>query len=282
MKQLSTFLLCLMMVQLAWAQQTEPADSTKTDEDETYSIGDPPSREGEDGESVVVEFKLGNTDTTKNVITRWITLGLGVNEVLDGDNIVAQDLQDDWDLKTFKSTNVDLGIVQWKFNVIDHSLYLNSGLGLDINKYMFEEDFWIDPDAENWVTDYDILDGIDTKKNRLTATYLHLPLMLNFESSNDHYDSFRLSAGGFGGLRIGSNQKIKFEDKDDNPFEDDKKKYKEKNNYNLNNFTYGLKAEIGYGPVNLYGKYHLQEIFEEDSASPRLNNLSIGLMLVPF
>ena len=271
-------IICLFFATTLMAQQGEPADSTKTEED-GYGIGTPPDRENE--EENVVEFKIGNTDTTKTVISRWGTFGLGVNIPLDGENITDQTMQDDWDLRTFKSTNVDIGIVQWKINLADHKLYLNSGVGFDISKFMFEDNFWIDPDSDDWETDYAILDDIDTKKNRLTLNYLHVPLMLNFESSTKHYESFRLSAGAFGGLRIGSNQKIKFKDKDDNPF-DDKKKYKEKDDFNINNFTYGLRGEFGYGPVTLYGKYHLQEIFEEDSTSPRLNNLSVGIMLLPF
>jgi len=47
------------------------------------------------------------------------------------------------------------------------------------------------------------------------VTYLEVPLMLNFESSTSHYNSFRLSVGGYGGARIKSKQKIKFQDRGD-------------------------------------------------------------------
>lgn len=283
MKNFNLILFTLFMATFAMAQETEPADSTKSEE-ETYSIGNPPDRDTtkiEEGGEVVVDFKFGDTDTTKNIITRMITFGLGFNTVLDGQNITNPSLQNDWDLRTLKSTHLTIGIINWKINLTGHKLYLQTGINGDYYKYMFEDNFWIDPESDNWETDYAILDGIETKKNRLITNYINIPLMLNFESSTQHFKSFRLSAGGFGGIRGYTNHKIKFEDKDDNPFED-KIKYKEKDNYNLNNFTYGLQGVIGYGPVNLYGKYHLQEIFEEDSNSPRLNNLSIGIMLLPF
>jgi len=102
--------------------------------------------------------------------------------------------------------------------------------------------------------------------------------MLNFETSDNHYDSFRISAGGFGGLRLGSNQKIKFRDSDDN-FLDGGRKFKEKDSFNLGTINYGLRTEIGYGPINIFGKYHFSDLFDDEE---QLNNLSIGLMLVPF
>jgi len=264
------------------AQDGEPTDSTKNEPTYGFGDGEQGGQDGEDGEDgdVVIEFSIGDEerDTSKNLLTRWFTLGLGVNALAaDGDFDLPDDngFYNDFDIRIGKSTNVDLGIVQQKLNLIDHHLYLHSGIGLDVTKYMFDSNFVIDPDSDDWST---MAFDADTKKNRLTATYIHVPLMLNFETSNKHYQSFRLNVGGFGGLRLGSNQKIKFEDKDDN-FLDDNKKYKEKDNFNLSTINYGFKTEVGYGPINLYGKYHVNDLVDGES---ELNNLSIGLMVIPF
>lgn len=264
----------------AVAQDTEPADSTKQEE-ETYTIGSPSDDVGD--VHAKVEFKLREVDTSKNVVSRWFTLGLGVNPVAHDKSfdLPTGNGYQDWDLRIGKSTNVDLGIVQTKINLVDHKLNLYSGLSFLSTKYMFEDDFQINPDSDSWEVDYSQLQNISTKKNRLTSSHLYVPLMLNFESSLKHYQSIRVSAGGFAGFRLSSNQKIKFKSKGDNPFED-KIKYKERDDFNQQNFIYGWAAELGYGPVNFYGKIHMNPLFEKGNNNPDLNTYSIGIMVLPF
>lgn len=232
---------------------------------------------------IEVNFGRNNFDSTTNLTTRWFTFGLGINPVhIDGDFNFSgtSNLYNDFDdLRLVNSTNVEIGIVNQKLNLVDHKLNLVWGLGVDNLKFSFEDDFVIDPDASDWSSSDALING-GTKKNRLAAKYLHVPLLLNFESTTRHYNSFRVSAGGYGGLRIGSNQKIKFKQRDDNGV-DGKKLYKEKDNFNLNNFVYGLKGELGYGPVNLYAKYQLNDIFK-DSVTDELQTMSVGIMIVPF
>ncbi len=277
------FITLLLLFTSAISFSQEPADTIKVGDGEVEVVIEENEAETEgqepDESSVVVEFSIGgDRDTTKNLITRWFTLGLGVNPVtVDGNfDLPSGGIYDDFDLRIANSTNVDLGIVQNKLNLINHRLYLKTGLGLDINKYSFDNNFQIDSDSDQWVT---IPFSEETKKNRLTATYLHVPLMLNFESSDRHYQSFRVNVGGFAGLRIGSNQKVKFRDSDDNFLDGSGNRYKQKDNFNFNTLNYGLRTELGYGPINIYGKYHLNDLFEDEQ---QLNNLSIGLMLVPF
>lgn len=262
----------------ATAQEEEPTDST---ENEGYSLGSPPEREKVEervGDSIIVRFRR---DTTKNSTTRWFTFGLGVNPVYTNSSFdlpTTPEFYNDWEITTVKSTNVDLGIVQHKLNLVDHKFNLYTGIGFDITKFMFEDNFVIDPDAETWQTsDFDA----ETKKNRLTTSFIHVPLMLNFESNEKHHKSFRLSAGMFGNLRLGSNQKIKFEDNSDNFLDEDKRKYKEKDNFNQRDLTYGMKGVMGFGPVNLYAKYYMEDMFK-DEAAPDLNRLSMGIMIIPF
>lgn len=293
MKKLTLLIAFIGIISISYAQEEKTKEQEKVEENEGFSLGTGEAEDQEDKQiseentsekSLTVEFKVAeNADTTKNSITRWFTLGLGVNPILNNGKFTLPNTPNynDWDLRIGKSTNVDLGIIQQKFNLINHKLYLYSGLGLDINKYMFENNFIIDANANNWQT-LPVTGSV--KKNRLTTTYLQIPLMFNFESSTKHYQSIRISAGGFAGLRLGSNQKLKFRKKKDNIYSKKAKKiYKERDNFNLNPINYGAKLEVGYGPINLYGKYHFNNLFKESaSTSPELNNLSIGLMIVPF
>ncbi|MBX2845024.1 MAG: PorT family protein [Saprospiraceae bacterium] len=232
-----------------------------------------------------IEVSFGNSDfdSTDNLKTRWFTFGLGPNLVHNQGDFslgTANQISEDFgNLRFGNSTNVEIGIVQQKLNLSKHKLNLQWGLGLDNNKFSFEEDFVIDQDANEYIRTTEGING-STKKNRLSATYVQVPLMLNYESSTRHYNSIRISAGGFAGLRINSNQKIKFRDRDDNGI-NGKKKYKESDDFNLENVVYGLKGELGYGPVNLYAKYNLNDLFKEEVGQD-LQLLSVGIMLVPF
>jgi len=139
-------LLVVFCFGLSYSQDPEPADTTRVNQvdDKIDTNEEPKEQENDinDRSGVVVEYTLGRdtVDTTRNVLTRWITFGLGVNPVhVGGDfDLPAGGIYDDFDLRVGNSTNVDLGIVQNKLNLIKYRLYLKTGLGLDISKYSFE------------------------------------------------------------------------------------------------------------------------------------------------
>ncbi len=275
---ISLLLILSLFSTTMFCQEAEPKDSTETN---TIEVEEEIEDEDSDTSSttVIVEFSTKKHSSERNLITRWLTLGLGMNPVMvDGDFDLPDDqFYQDWKLKNGKSTNVDIGIVQQKLNLSKHKFYLYSGIGLDINKYMFEDNFFIDDDVDYWVTNN--FNG-DTKKNRLTATYLHIPLMFNYESNTSHSQSFRINAGMYGSLRLSANQKIKFHHRSDNPVEDERK-FKNRDDFNMKTFVYGIKGEMGFGPINVYTKYQLADIFDE-SAAPSLSPFSFGIMIIPF
>ncbi len=269
-KLISTTALFVLALSLnvAFAQDDDIIEENAPQQIDTTEID-------EEHENEVI-INLSRRHLNGNLETRWFTLGLGVNPVMsNGDfNFPAQPgLLDDWNLRTGKSTNVDLGIVAQKLNLANHRLYLHYGLGLDLNKFTYENNFFIDENTNQWATT-PITEEV--KKNRLAVSYLQLPVMLEFNTSDSDRNSFKFSAGGFGGLRMKSNQKIKYKGDVPGP-----NKIKVKDDFNLNNFIYGLRGELGYGPVNFYTKYHLENILK-DSSNPDLNVVSMGIMIVPF
>lgn len=112
---------------------------------------------------------------------------------------------------------------------------------------------------------------INPRRSKLNITYLNLNVvpMFHFGKSSD---AFRIGAGPFGSYRIASKSKFKY---------DDKGKDVVKNNFHINNWKYGLKAQVGWKGVDLFATYDLSPIFIEDrgpEADYPLRAISFGVI----
>jgi hypothetical protein len=102
---------------------------------------------------------------------------------------------------------------------------------------------------------------------------MSLPLMLHFETNPQKLSrSFHFGIGGYAAVRLGSNLLMRGSNK-----------YKEKigDNFGLNDFLVGLRAEMGFGPVNLYAAYSLMNMFK-NGQGPNLTPFSVGFTVIPF
>ena len=82
-------------------------------------------------------------------------------------------------------------------------------------------------------------------------------------------NKFTIGIGGYGGFRLGTQQKLKFEDDGTNV------KEKTRRNFNTSNLVYGLSGYVGIGDIALYAKYDLNPLFKDQVV--KQNNLSLGL-----
>ena len=105
--------------------------------------------------------------------------------------------------------------------------------------------------------------------NKLTASYLILPIMLEIHPL---YDSERLwlLVGAYGGVKVGSHSKIKTTSGD---------KTKVKKDFHLNTLIYGLRAQVGSGNWGLFCNYSISTLFKKDEG-PELYPFSLGVALV--
>lgn len=95
---------------------------------------------------------------------------------------------------------------------------------------------------------------ISPKRSKLNITYLNFNLVPMFHFGKNS-DAFRIGAGPYGSYRIASKSKFKY---------DDNGKDIEKNNFHLNNWKYGVKAQIGWKGVDLFATYDLSPVFIEE------------------
>ena len=111
--------------------------------------------------------------------------------------------------------------------------------------------------------------GKNLDKTKLVIPTLNFPIMLNlgFEESK-----FKIGFGGYVGYRVGGYRKIKYEDG---------KKEKQKGSYSLNDFRYGLTAELGRRKgLTFFCRYDLSEMFKSDQVNAKgLQAWSLGLRL---
>lgn len=107
-------------------------------------------------------------------------------------------------------------------------------------------------------------------KNKLSLTYLELPMEIRFRARPDSVSSFYIAIGGKAGVMLDSHTKVKFEDG---------QKVKNKFNDVFYNFRYGPYVRIGAGNFGLYGFYSLSPLYEADLG---MRVFSLGLVISGF
>jgi len=119
----------------------------------------------------------------------------------------------------------------------------------------------------------------DLRKSKFRMDNLVFPMYLEFGPSkyrvSEHKirysirNQFRFGIGGYAGFNMGSRQKLKYSR--------DGEKVKDvlKGGYNTSDLIYGLSAYVGFGCVQLYGKYDLSPIFQDATVEQRM--VAMGL-----
>lgn len=204
-----------------------------------------------------------NTDTSR-LIWKW-NLDLGLNNYFSKQSI---------------SANYDLHPLNSRYVAIQTSLLKRFGRnvavswGLEYNWYNFMFDRRLR-----------LIDGIDgiefdetnlnVKKSKLVVMYLSLPVMFKFKLAQN----IQFGVGGQIGYRMGSYSKFEYEDTNG---EEITNRYWE--NYHLNDFRYGLRAELGFSRnsrwsgTKIFFNYDMNPLFK-GTQSPELQAFSFGLRL---
>ncbi len=157
--------------------------------------------------------------------------------------------KDDLKLKTVKSSNVDFWLFMQRLNMVKHVINLKYGLGLEMFNFRYKNDVTFTTHPEGLK-----LDTINFSKDKLFASYATVPVMINIKPSPNHRHSFSLSAGVSAGYRIGTHSK---------QVSGERGKVKDHDDFNLDNWRFAYIAELGLGPVHLYGSYSIKSMFED-------------------
>ena len=208
--------------------------------------------------------------------TSQFVFAFGLNNLMtDGDF----DSLENSDFKTWGSNFFEWGFTMNTRLLKDHNLlHLKYGLSLMYNNLRATDNRYFVKNGN--VTELQTFQDHDLCENKFRNSMIVLPLHLEFDftpkSVGDDgvtrfktHKSVRLGLGGFAGLNFQTTQKLKWEE------DDIRIKYKQKGDFNVNTFVYGLSGYLGYGATSIYIKYNLNELFKDNPVDQ--NNVSLGL-----
>jgi len=111
--------------------------------------------------------------------------------------------------------------------------------------------------------------------------FITVPMHLEFDFSDNKIEdgktyfrshrSYRLGIGGFVGYNTNSKQFLKYE------VDNYKIKERQKGNFNVPDWNYGLSTYVGYRAASIYFKYDLNPLFKNNIV--KQNNISLGVRL---
>lgn len=224
-------------------------------------------------------ISMGKRDNHKrlsNISTNWGIVDLGFANYSDKTNYASATAgqyllnapgsnfplgASDFSLRANKSVDINFWFFMQRLNLIKHHVNLKYGLGLELNNYRFRSDISFKEAGYSPYSSttsiphpYVIRDSINFSKNKLATDYLTVPVMLNFSSNpGDHNRGVSLSVGvSVGYLYNSRNKQISAQ----------RGKLKNRGDYNVEQFKFAYIAELGLGPVRLFGSYSPNSIFK--------------------
>ena len=235
----------------------------------------------EDGGDSSVEMFTIDEDTEDEFFTRkhektkwfWDGIDIGINNFVDdGFSMARSDNDEFMDLNTGKSWNININFLEQGFCLGTDRVAFVTGMGFEFNNYFFDNNNNITKDSltGNIVSeDY----SFDLDKSKLSTTYLIVPLLFEVQLLPvENSKRIHISAGVIGGVKIGSKTKIVYQE------DGDKKKDKDKGDFNLSSLKYGFTARVGYRELGLYCNYYPTPLFEKGKG-PELYPFAMGISL---
>ncbi|MFM6924989.1 MAG: outer membrane beta-barrel protein [Ferruginibacter sp.] len=209
----------------------------------------------------------------KNISTNWWILDLGFANYSDKTNYANAGSylvnrpgfpnldKNDFKLRAGKSVNVNIWVFMQRLNLIQHHVHLKYGLGVELNNYRYKSAINYNeggtvPYTANTQTNAPFIfrDSISFSKNKLAADYVTVPVMLNFVTNADERKNrFSLSMGVSAGYLYSQRNK---------QVSNERGKLKNRGDYDLERFKLSYVAELGFGPVMLYGSYSPKSMYE--------------------
>ncbi|WP_159799568.1 hypothetical protein [Flavobacterium sp. MK4S-17] len=202
--------------------------------------------------------------------TSQFVFALGVNRLVADGKVDTDNYQ-------WRSDFYEWGVT-WNTRIMKHNnlLHAKYGLSLQYNNLRPDNNMVFVADGNKTVLEDS---GRDLDLSRLRYVNLVVPVHLEFDFTKKKvngdktyfptHHSFRAGIGGYTGVNVKEKQITKYSE------DGHKVKHREKGDFNVSDFVYGVSAYIGYGEISLYAKYDLQPVFANNEVDQ--NNLSLGI-----
>lgn len=206
----------------------------------------------------------------KSYEAHWAGLDMGFGMLMN--NAMQADFPDYpyWKNDPARSMTWNLNLLEHKFKLAGPYLGLTTGLGFSFTQVAFKDNYLLTNTSDSL---FAVIDTVNSySKNKLKATYLTVPLLIEIATNEDEDRSFYLAAGVVGGVRIASRVK--------RVGEFDGKEFKEvnKGTYGLNSFKLDGTVRLGYGNWGAFASYSLLPLFDT-AKTTEVYPLTFGLSL---
>ncbi|MFN5911697.1 MAG: outer membrane beta-barrel protein [Bacteroidota bacterium] len=206
----------------------------------------------------------------KNFEAHWAGLDMGFGVMLNNAMSASFDNYDYWENDPARSMTWNLNLLEYKFPIFRQYVGITTGLGVSWTQLAFRDNYLLQSGND---TLFAIVDTVNAySKNKLNASYLTVPVLLEFATNEDADKSFYLAAGVVGGVRMTSKVKRKGE------FEGKEFKQEDKGVYGLNAFKLDGMVRIGYGSFGAFASYSLLPLFDTEKTT-EVYPLTFGLTI---
>jgi hypothetical protein len=221
-----------------------------------------------------VDFGFSEADvpekTSKYVEPNWAGFELGITQLMNSSFESTFNENRYWENVVEKSWFLNYNFLEYKLPIYKQYLGITTGMGYSWQGVSFLSKFELMANSD---TVYANSTALDLKRNKLTAHYLTLPLLLEFCSKRDTYKNFYFSSGVIGSWKFSSYSFQKGKDLSGNSFA-----HYVYSNYNLRNLNLDFVVRIGYSYLGVFTSYQLSSLFRKDKTVP-IHPLRIGLTI---
>ncbi len=208
----------------------------------------------------------------KKLRAHWAGFEMGVNLLMNEDfSNKAPEGYDFLDQRPEKSIALNFNLADYEVNLLRKNIMLVTGIGFSIQNYRFNSDSYMAPDSSYVTAIGD--PSFSLSKNKLVTSYINIPLLIEFNTSENPKKTFHFATGVIGGVRVHSHLKL-VEDSGDNEV-----KHKIYDDFNVNPWRADATVRLGYRNFTVFGSYALTNFFRENK-DPELHALTVGVRLI--
>lgn len=192
---------------------------------------------------------------------------LGYTTLIDNGSFTLSPQNDFLSYRAGKTSNVGFELVEFGYR-FNQNFKMSLATGFDWTLIRLKQNITIQKNAPTLTY---VTDNTNYSKNRLSSTYLRVPLNFEFRT-NENSGGKRLTwvVGPEAGLLLGGRVKQISAESGKQKIDDD---------YHFTRLRYGGFTRISYGWAGIYAKYYMNDMFENSPAQAGLRNFAFGLTL---
>ncbi|MFD0793393.1 outer membrane beta-barrel protein [Mucilaginibacter litoreus] len=268
------FTTLISFASVALFAQTTTTDSAKTYPDSTKTTGDSTKTRrtriklGFGGDATQVGINDTITEVSKapgfSFGLTFTRFDIGLTTLNDNGSFKLSPQNQFLNYRSWRSSNIGFDILQLGYR-FSSSFRIYAAGGFDWTNLRLRRNITI---QRNQPTLTYTEDDISYTKNRLSATYIRVPISFDYRTHDDADGRrFHFVAGPDLGIRISSSLKQESKQGDT----------KLSGNYHFAKFRYGASLRVGYGAIGVFAKYYLNDMFEDSPAQDGLRQFNFGM-----